>query len=100
MAAVTFVFVAFLVKPLLPSPCPDIPGQAPDRWRVAKDYQWVPLAMAFIVGTLLATFLDADKGELFVSKIRGGLQTGAYSVAMWESYSVIVKPIIDKVLGK
>jgi len=100
MAAVTFLFVCFVVKPLLPSPLPEIPGQAPDRWRVVKEYHWVPLAMAFLVGTLLATFLDPDKGELFVTKVRGGLQTGAYSVAMWEAYSVALKPIVDKVFGK
>ncbi len=100
MAAVTFIFVCFIVKPLLPSPLPDIPGAAPDRWRVVKEYQWVPLAMAFLMGTVLAVLLDPDKEELFVSKLRGGFQTGAYSVALWESYSVIVKPIVDKVLGK
>jgi hypothetical protein len=100
MAAVVFVFVSFLVKPLLPSPLPEIPGAVPNRWKVVKDYQWVPLAMAFLMGTVLAVLLDPDVNELYVSKIRGGLATGAYSVAMWESYSVIVKPIIDKVLGK
>lgn len=100
MAAVTFIFVCFVVKPLLPSPCPEIPGAAPDRWRVAKDYQWVPLAMSFLMGTVIAVVLDPDVKELYVSKVRGGLATGAYSVAMWESYSVAIKPIIDKVLGK
>lgn len=100
MAAVTFIFVCFVVKPLLPSPLPEIPGQAPDRWRVVKELQWVPLAMAFIFGTILSVWFDPDANELLVSKIRGGLQTGAYSVAMWESYSVVLKPIIDKVLGR
>ena len=100
MAAVTFIFVCFVVKPLLPSPLPDIPGAAPDRWRVVKELQWAPLAMAFIIGTLLSVVFDPDANELYVSKVRGGLQTGAYSVALWECYSVALKPIIDKVLGR
>ncbi len=100
MAAVVFIFVCFIVKPLLPSPPPEIPGAAPDRWRVAKEFQWVPLAMSFIMGTLLSVVFDPDANELIVSKVRGGLQTGAYSVALWETYSVALKPIIDKVLGK
>lgn len=100
MAAVTFIFVCFVVKPLLPSPLPEIPGQAPDRWRVVKELQWAPLAMAFLVGTLLSVVFDPDANELYVSKVRGGLQTGAYSCAMWETYSVAVKPLLDKVLGR
>ncbi len=100
MAAVTFIFVCFIVKPLLPSPLPEIPGQAPDRWRVVKEFQWVPLTMAFLIGTLLSVVFDPDANELIVSKVRGGLQTGAYSVALWETYSVALKPIIGKVLGR
>lgn len=100
MAAVTFIFVCFVVKPLLPSPLPEIPGAAPDRWRVVKELQWAPLAMAFIVGTLLSVVFDPDANELYVSKVRGGLQTGAYSCALWESYSVLLKPVVDKVLGR
>jgi len=100
MAAVTFIFVCFIVKPLLPSPAPEIPGQPPDRWRVVKELQWAPLAMAFLIGTLLSVVFDPDANELYVSKVRGGLQTGAYSCALWETYSVALKPIIDKVLGR
>lgn len=100
MAAVVFIFVCFIVKPLLPSPLPEIPGAAPDRWRVVKELQWVPLAMAFLMGTILSVVFDPDVKELIVSKVRGGLATGAYSVALWETYSVALKPIVDKVLGR
>mgnify|MGYP001561037271 CR=1 FL=1 len=100
MAAVTFIFVCFIVKPLLPSPLPEIPGAAPDRWKVVRELQWAPLVMAFLMGTFLSVVFDPDANELIVSKVRGGLQTGAYSVALWESYSVIVKPMVDRVFGK
>ena len=99
MVAVTF-FMVQVVKFFIPSPIPEIPGAAPDRWRVVKELQWLPFAAAFILGTLLSVIFDPDKGELIVSKFRGGLQTGAYSVAVWELYSTAIKPIVDKILGK
>jgi hypothetical protein len=99
MAAVTFFFVCFVVTPLLPSPLPSDPSQKPDRWKVVKELKWVPLASAFVMGTFLSVWLDPDKNELIVSKVRSGLQTGAYSCALWETYSKAIKPVIDKILG-
>ena len=99
MVVVTIVVVQ-IIKGLLPSPAPPICGASPKIFATIEQLKWIPLASAFIVGTALAFFLDMDKGEGAISKFRGGLQTGAYAVAAWESYSVIVKPIVDKVLGK
>lgn len=99
MVAVTF-FVCQVTKPLLPSPFPDIPGQRPSRWDVVRQLQWIPLVESFVVAVLLSVIFDPDKNELLISKLRGGLQTGAYSVAVFETWSSVGKPLLEKVLGK
>lgn len=99
MVAVTF-FMVQLIKFFVPSPIPDIPGAAPNRWKVVEDLQWIPFVAAFVFGTALSVAFDPDANELIVSKIRGGLQTGAYSVAVYGMYSTMVKPVIDKIIGK
>jgi hypothetical protein len=99
MAAVTFV-ICQLSKLFLPSPIPPALGQPPDRWAVVKEYKWVPFVLAFIVGTLLSVVYDPDVKELYVSKVRGGLQTGAYAVILYMTIDIVVKPAIEKILGR
>lgn len=99
MVAVTFIVVQ-LIKAMLPSPIPRDINAPIDRWDVVKQLQWVPFVSAFIIGTLLSVLFDPDSNELIVSKFRAGLQTGALSVVVWETYSTGIKPIIEKVMGR
>jgi hypothetical protein len=86
MVAVTVVFCQ-VVKRMLPSPPPEIEGTPYDPWRTVKRMAWVPFAMAFVFGVILSVAFDPDPNEATVLKMRGGLQTGAYSVAAWELWS-------------
>ncbi len=99
MVAVTF-FICQVTKPLLPSPTPEIPGARPSRWDVVRQLQWIPLVESFVVAVILSVVFDPDAKEALLSKVRGGLQTGAYSVAVWETWSSVARPLLEKALGR
>ncbi len=98
MVAVTF-FIVQVIKRFVPSPPVEIPGAKPNPWDVVTQLQWLPLCASFTIGVALSVLFDPDKGQALVPKVREGLQTGAYSVAVWEIYSSVVKPLIDKLRG-
>lgn len=99
MVVVTIVLVQ-IIKGLLPSPVPQGIGEQPKRFATIEQLKWVPLASAFIIGTVLAVLLDLDAAEPIVSKVRGGVQTGAYAVAAWEVYSAAIRPTVERMFGK
>lgn len=87
MVAVTFA-ICQIVKRMLPSPPPpETPGESSNPWAVLRRMAWIPFATAFVVGVVLAVAFDPDPAKPMVLRIRGGLQTGAYSVVAWESWS-------------
>ncbi len=86
MVAVTFALCQ-VAKRMLPSPPPDDINAPYNPWAVIKRLAWVPFALAFIVGMILSVAFDPDPAKTALLKVRGGLQTGAYSVAAWELWS-------------
>ena len=94
MVGVTFVLCQ-LIKRVLPSPEPEIPGQKVNKWKTLKELGWVPFAASFIIGTLLSVAFSLDYGQSLPMKIRDGLQTGAYAVAVWELWSNATKLFKD-----
>ena len=99
MVVVTIVLVQ-IIKGLLPSPAPDDPMGQAKIFATVERLKWIPLASAFIIGTALAFLLDMDAGEVVKSKLRGGLQTGAYAVAAWEIYSASIQPTVERMFGR
>lgn len=81
MVGVTFV-ICQLIKRALPSD----PGKE-GVWTVAARFAWIPFAAAFVVGTALSVALNTSPGATIIAKVRAGLQTGAYSVIVWEVWS-------------
>ncbi len=102
MAGVAVVLVLLtnaavqVVKRILPSPAPADPMRPADKWAIVEWLSWVPFLLAFLFGLLLSLAFDPDPGQALLGKVRDGLQTGAYAVVSWEAYSVVVKPIIEK----
>jgi hypothetical protein len=90
MVAVTFALCQVL-KRVLPSPPPEVPGAAYDPWKVAKRFAWMPFAAAFLIGLILSIVFDPHQGQRFIDKVADGLQTGAYSVVTWELWSNVKK---------
>jgi hypothetical protein len=86
MVGVTFILCQ-IAKRMLPSPPPEIPGEPYNPWAVIRRMAWVPFALAFVLGVILSVVFDPDPGKTMLLRIRGGLQTGAYSVATWELWS-------------
>ena len=99
MVVVTIVLVQ-IIKGLLPSPAPTDIGSPAPTFATIEQLKWIPLAAAFVIGTALAFALDMDAGEGGISKLRGGLQTGAYAVAAWEVYSVSIRPTVERMFGR
>lgn len=85
------------VKRILPSPQQANVNLPEDKWKVADWLSWVPFLMAFVVGMVLSVVFDPQAGQPFRGKLRDGIQTGAYAVVAWEAYSVVVRPIIDRI---
>lgn len=102
MAAVAVVLVILTVaavqgvKRLLPSPAPADPTRPENKWAIVEWLSWLPYVLAFVFGIILSVIFDPEKGQMFNGKLRDGLQTGACAVAVWEGYSVVLKPIIEK----
>jgi hypothetical protein len=95
MVAVTFA-VCQVAKRMLPSPPPEIPGGVYNPWSTIKRFEWVPFALAFVIGVSLSMAFDQHVGQSLVGKARDGLQTGAYSVVTWELWSNIKKLFGEK----
>lgn len=102
MAAVSVVLVILTiaavqgVKRLLPAPVPAGIDAPVDKWAVADWLSWVPFLMAFVFGMVLYLLFGPIRSPV-LSRIWLGIQTGAAAVAMWEGYSQILKPIIEKI---
>jgi hypothetical protein len=86
MVAVT-VCVCQIIKRMLPAPPPEIVGAPYNPWSTIKRLAWVPFASAFLIGVFLSVAFALDYGQPMLTKVRAGLQTGAYSVAAWELWS-------------
>ena len=86
MVGVTFILCQ-IAKRMLPSPPLEDIAVPYNPWAVIKRLAWVPFALAFVVGMILSVVFDPDPAKTMLLKIRGGLQTGAYSVATWELWS-------------
>lgn len=98
MVMVTLVLVQ-LVKFFLPTPPPAIPGAVVSKWSVVEELRWVPLFAAFFIAMILSFIFDPHVGQDLKGKISDGLQTGAYTVATWETYSQTIQRVIDKLRG-
>lgn len=102
--AVVAVVLTFIctqgVKALLPSPVPDALGAKPKRFAVIDQLEWMPFLAAFVFGIFFAVVFDLDKGEPILSKLRGGLQTGSYAVASWGAWSTMLRPLVEKAVGR
>lgn len=99
MVAVTTALVQ-VIKRALPSPVPEDPKKPVNLWSVERWLQWVPYAASFVIGTALAMLLSLVKDMGAISLWRTGLQTGAYSVVVWEGYSSVVKPAVERMFGQ
>lgn len=95
MVAVTFA-ICQIAKRMLPAPPPEIPGAPYNRWSVIERLAWVPFALAFVVGVGLSMIFDQHVGQSIGGKARDGLQTGAYSVVVWELWSNVKKLFGEK----
>ena len=56
----------------------------------------LPFLLAFVVGVSLSMIFDQHAGQSLAGKARDGLQTGAYSVVVWELWSNVKKLFGDK----
>lgn len=98
MAIVTVTLVQ-IIKYFLPSKevDPDGPeGEKPSVWTVKREYQWIPLASAFVIAQILAMIIGYFTGMAFLAIFVAGLQTGALAVIFWESWSSVVSPVIKR----
>lgn len=89
-----------ILKRFLPSPAPGDPMKPENKWDIVEWLAFVPLISAFLFGMILSIVFDPHKGQAFIGKLRDGIETGAYAVAAWEVYSNVLKPVIDKLIGK
>jgi hypothetical protein len=102
MAIVTLTLVQ-IIKYFLPSKevDPDGPeGEKPSQWTVKREYQWVPLASAFLIAQILATIIGYFTGMAALAVFVAGLQTGALAVIFWEAWSSVISPLVKRFSGK